>query len=506
MRTRCYHPRVAVTSPAMRTRALRSALVTGLLASITAFPLASIARPLAARELRTPSRRSPGASEPLAFVVHPTRPATALSFDQAYSLINGAIDSWRSLDGRAVRVRLVLGPAAAARAAGIWLLAGHVPPNVTIERTEQQAADAVADDPSTIAIVTGDTLSPAVRAATVAGVDPVRDPVSYPLRVPAATPPVRVTTAIAFGDIMTSRTVDKKIRASGDFLSPFRDVGGELAGANLAFGNFEGTISHDAHPQPGGTRFVSRPGVVAGFRYAGIDFLSLANNHAGDYGAGTLLETVKYLRDGGIAVAGAGADLAGATAPAVVTRNGIRFAFVSFNAITGTPPAGPAKTGAVRIDMAPWFPFSAASLAVVEDEVRRARAMADVVIVYPHWGLEYHSHPNPDQIRVAHALIDAGADMLIATHPHWVQGAEIYKGHLIAYSLGNFVFDQTWSTETQEGAALSLTFWGSKLVAASFVPVRIADAHRPRFVDYRDGADILARIWSASGSPYRAAA
>jgi len=96
--------------------------------------------------------------------------------------------------------------------------------------------------------------------------------------------------------------------------------------------------------------------------------------------------------------------------------------------------------------------------------------------------------------------------MVIATHPHWVQGAEVYKGHLIAYSLGNFVFDQTWSTETQEGASLSLTFWGPKLVAASFVPVRIEDAHRPRFVDDHDGADILARIWSASGAPYRVAA
>jgi poly-gamma-glutamate synthesis protein (capsule biosynthesis protein) len=107
---------------------------------------------------------------------------------------------------------------------------------------------------------------------------------------------------------------------------------------------------------------------------------------------------------------------------------------------------------------------------------------------------------------VGRALIDAGADMVIATHPHWVQGAELYKGRLIAYSLGNFVFDQTWSTETQQGAALDLVFWGSRLVGASFVPVRIEDAHRPRFLEHDAGRQILQRIWDASGAPYAAAA
>ena len=501
----------------MRTRLLRSVLVAAVLASLGALP--AISRLAAFHEGDdapashgrvgdpSPSTRSVLPSfEPLAFVVHPTRPPATLSLEQAYELLAGRASSWRGIDGRGARLRIVLGPAAAARAAALWLLLGRAPDSIDIASSEATAVAGVSADPAALGVVSGDALSPAVRAASVGGIDPVREPARYPLHIPSATAPGPVTTAIAFGDIMTSRTVDKKIRASGDFLSPFRLVAGALQQADLAFGNFEGTISHDAHPQPGGTRFVSRPGVVAGFTYAGIDFLSLANNHAGDYGAGTLVETVKYLRGAGIAVAGAGADLAGATAPAVLTRHGVRFAFVSFNAITGTPPAGPDRPGAVRIDMAPWFPFSDASLHVVEDEVRRARALADVVIVYPHWGTEYTSHPNADQLRVAHALIDTGADMVIATHPHWVQGAEVYKGHLIAYSLGNFVFDQTWSTETQEGASLSLTFWGPKLVAASFVPVRIEDAHRPRFVDDHDGADILTRIWSASGAPYRVAA
>jgi len=388
------------------------------------------------------------------------------------------------------------------RAAGLWLLLGHVPSPLVLARSEVEAAEAVSRDPDAVGVIAAEAVSPAVRAATLGGADPLLAPAKYPLTIPGPAPGP-VITAIAFGDVMTSRTVDAKMRAHGSFRSPWVYVSSTLAAADLAFGNFEGTISRDARPRPGGTAFVSRTQVIDGFRFAGLDFLSLANNHIGDFGSGTLRETVDLLRAAGIAVAGAGADLAGAREPAILERNGVRFAFVSFNAIIGTPPARTDSPGAVRIEMAPWFPFSDQALTAVVDDVKRARTMADVVIVYPHWGQEYTAHPNADQRRVAHALIDAGADMLIATHPHWVQGAEIYKGHLIAYSLGNFVFDQTWSVETQQGAAIRLTFWGRKLVGASFVPVQIEDAHRPRFVSDAAGAAILERIWGASGEPYR---
>ena len=496
------------------TSLFRGAIAVALVASTAALPWVTTAAhtPAAGRSFRTAPavtqvrslgmRSSPKlGNEPLAFVVHPTHPPVSLDWPTALRLAGGRLADWREIDGGGRPLHLVLGPAAASRLFGVWLLLGTVPAGVRLGATEQAAAQIVAGDPDAAGLVAGEGLSPAVRAATLDGVDPVRDPAHYRLLVPGAAPET-VTTAIAFGDIMTSRTVDKKMVALNDFLSPFRSVGPALAAADLAFGNFEGTISHDARPQPGGTRFVSRIKAIDGFRFAGLDFLSLANNHIGDYGAGTLRETVALLRGAGIAVAGAGADLAGAREPAVVVRNGVRFGFVSFNAIIGTPEATPNSAGAERIEMAPWFPFSAQDLARVVEDVRTARKKADVVIVFPHWGQEYTARPNADQVRVAHALIDAGADMLIATHPHWVQGAEIYKGHLIAYSLGNFVFDQTWSVETQQGAALQLVWWGHRLVSASFVPVQIEDAHRPRFVSDQAGAAILARIWGASGEPY----
>ncbi|MGH2785580.1 MAG: CapA family protein [Actinomycetota bacterium] len=412
------------------------------------------------------------------------------------------MSGWRSLDGRNLPLKLVLGPAAAARLAGLWLLRGDAPEGFRLGATETAAAALVSNDPAAIGIVAAEALSPAVRVARLAGADPLRAPARWPLSVPSTESPGPVTTAIAFGDVLTSRTVDRKMIAAGDFRSPWRSVGETLAAADLAFGNFEGTISRDAQPRSGGTSFVSRVGVIDGFRYAGIDFLSLANNHVGDFGTGTLVETRTLIRDAGIATAGAGANEAQAREPAILERHGVRFAFVTFNAIVGPPVATEDSPGAVWIHMAPWNPFRQSELDRVSATVRAARQRADIVIVYPHWGQEYTARPNADQKRVAHALIDAGADMVIATHPHWVQGAEIYRGRLIAYSLGNFVFDQTWSTETQQGAALDLVFWGPRLVGASFIPVRIEDAHRPRFLGAEAGADILQRIWGESGAPY----
>ena len=499
---------VALNRESRRIRLVRGLLVLAVVTSAAAVPQVDPYAPQPFPSRHAGARRSAStqatARQPIVFVVHPTRPPLDLSWKDAYGVVRGSVTGWRNLDGRRAPLKLVLGPAAAARLVGLWFLLGDAPDGFHVASTEAEAAELVAKDPAAIGIVSGEALSPAVRAAGLAGEDPLREPGRWPLSVPAVDDPGAVTTAIAFGDVLTSRTVDRKMIAAGDFRSPWRSVGEILAAADLAFGNFEGTISRNAQPRSGGTSFVSRVQVIDGFRYAGIDFLSLANNHVGDFGAATLLETRALIRDAGIATAGAGANDAEAREPAILERHGVRFAFVTFNAIVGPPVATDDSPGATWIHMAPWNPFRQSELDRVAETVRAARRRADVVIVYPHWGQEYTARPNADQKRVARALIDAGADMIIATHPHWVQGAEIYRGRLIAYSLGNFVFDQTWSTETQQGAALDLVFWGPRLVGASFVPVRIEDAHRPRFIDAEAGADILQRIWGASGSPYAA--
>jgi poly-gamma-glutamate synthesis protein (capsule biosynthesis protein) len=99
--------------------------------------------------------------------------------------------------------------------------------------------------------------------------------------------------------------------------------------------------------------------------------------------------------------------------------------------------------------------------------------------------------------------VDAGADVVAGGHPHWVQGVELVRGGLVAYSLGNFVFDMDFARETREGAVLELTFWGDELKGARLVPVVIGADFAPRPATGPRGAAILGDIWSASGPPLR---
>lgn len=447
----------------------------------------------------------PSPTQPLVFVVHPTREPPSITPAQARALGSGAISDWRAFGREAGPILLVAGPAGTARML-LWLGDRPLPAATRFVDAEEAVAEVVARQPHAIGLLAAEALSPAVRAITYAGVDPIRDPESYPLRTSGARPAGRVVTAMGFGDILTARTVDKIMLARRDFTAPFRDTAGRLAAADLAFGNFEGAMSAHEEPLHGRvTRFVSRPRALEGLKVAGIDYLSLANNHSGDYGSKVLLETIGHLEGAGIATSGAGEDDDLAHRPAMISRKGVRFAFLAFNAIIGGRTAEPTRPGVATVRMRPWHRFADSDLGRLVSDVKRARAEADVVIVIPHWGQEYVAVPNPDQRRVARALIDAGADLVVGSHPHWVQGAEIWHGGLIAYSLGNFVCDQSWSIETEQGAALALTFWGPKLVAATFVPVKIESMHRPRFLDELQGGDILRRIWRASGEPYRRA-
>lgn len=483
---------------ARRARLARTTIVVLLALSLPAAWSLRGDRSDTSRPEPTPKAFAGPARMPVVAVVHPTRPPLDVSRRTILDLLAQGSPNWRALGEPASPLHLFVGSNAAASPLVASALRGRSP---AIGR-DADAIRAVELDPDALALVGAGAVGPSVRTLRLDGVDPLRDPASYPLLGPGPAPAPAIT-AIAAGDIMLARAVHRKMVATGDFASPFRAVAARLAGADLAFANLEGAMSARLKPLASGMRFVASARGLEGLRLAGLDVLSLANNHTGDFGARTLVETVGLLHGAGIATIGAGEDLEQALAPAVVERGGVRFGFLAFNSIIGTAAPGPHRAGAAQIRMAPWFPFSDADLARELGAVRDARSKVDVLIVFPHWGQEYTNVPNADQRRVARALVDAGADLVIATHPHWVQGAEIYRGKLIAYSLGNFVFDQTWSRETQEGVALQMVFWGKDLKAAEFVPVRIENAHRPRFLSWRAGRAILARLWRGSGAPYR---
>jgi poly-gamma-glutamate synthesis protein (capsule biosynthesis protein) len=138
--------------------------------------------------------------------------------------------------------------------------------------------------------------------------------------------------------------------------------------------------------------------------------------------------------------------------------------------------------------------------AALKADIKAARAAgADVVIVFPHWGVEYTTRVTSQQSRLAHSAIDAGADLVIGNHPHWAGAVEIYRGKPIWYALGNFVFDQTWSEPTMEGITLELTFQGTRLAQVVMHPHLILDKSQPNFMDPAgSGAVVMKQVFNGS--------
>jgi poly-gamma-glutamate capsule biosynthesis protein CapA/YwtB (metallophosphatase superfamily) len=166
---------------------------------------------------------------------------------------------------------------------------------------------------------------------------------------------------------------------------------------------------------------------------------------------------------------------------------GVRFAFLGYDDIAPYYHAEPAAGGTAPLDEA-----------YVREDVAAAAAQADVVIVMPHWGVEYTSDPTERQRTIASAAFESGATMVIGNHPHWVQAAQATHDTFVTYALGNFVFDQNWSLETQQGAVLEAAFHGSQLKGIEVYPVHIFDQNQPAFAGPDEARQILDRIWQAS--------
>ncbi|MEV6169332.1 CapA family protein [Streptomyces sp. NPDC051954] len=432
----------------------------------------------------TPAPTRPGARLPLALAVHPTRaPGLTAGRGLLADVRDGGPVTWEQLGGTGGRARVVRG------ASG----------------SDRDAVLAVRDDPDAIAVVRADALDPGVAALPVDGRDPVTEPGGYPVTVASDEGPGTVVTTLWTGDIMLGRRVGEGIARARDPALPFSRTGRRLAAADLTVGNLECTLSRAGPPTQGGDSFAADPAVLGALRGAGFDVLTLANNHLGDFGPQALRRTVRAVREAGFAVTGAGENLAAAREPAVVQARGVRFGILAFNAIGETPAAGRTTPGAVRLRMPPRTgPLNASDLAALEASVREVRGRVDVVVVCPHWGQQYTHRPVSEQHTVARRLVDAGADAVIASHPHWVQGMELYRDRLVAHSLGNFVFDMDFSRQVRQGVVLELVFWGARAMAARLLPVRIGDDHVPYFLGAGSGEarEILADVWRASGEPF----
>jgi hypothetical protein len=260
-----------------------------------------------------------------------------------------------------------------------------------------------------------------------------------------------------------------------------------LSGADLTLLNLEGPAPKVAHPHTDGTSMSFDQRLLAGLQDAGVDWVSLANNHIGNEGRQGIVETVQALDALGIAHSGAGANDTQARAPAMLTAGGQKVAILAYDSI-GSPTATATKPGAAQLSANTYAADIAAARA----------AGADLVIVYNHWGVEYSETVTAAQKEWAHEIIDAGADLVIGSHPHVNGGMEVYKGKPIWYSLGNFVFDQWWWDKTQKAIMLELTFSGDRLVQAWMRPILIINYCQPNLVDPGSSSIVMDQTYDAS--------
>ncbi len=250
------------------------------------------------------------------------------------------------------------------------------------------------------------------------------------------------------GDMMLDRGVKFSVRKNfgGDYSRLFANMG-LIQKSDLAFANLEGPVSDKGDDLHDLYSFRMDPSVLENVRSAGFDILSFANNHVGDWGHEAFDDSMARMENAGLKYIGAGETKEQAVQPVIETIKGTKFGFIGFTDV------GPDKLAATSMD-------SGVLLASDPDFTKiiaNAKKQADVLIVSFHWGVEYKEHTTR-QTELAKKAIDAGANIIIGTHPHVVQDVEIYNGGLIAYSLGNFIFDQTMSAETMRGMLLQVTF------------------------------------------------
>lgn len=321
----------------------------------------------------------------------------------------------------------------------------------------------------------------------------------------AIDPTENVVVLMAVGDLMLGRGMTSR--------SPvFTQVASQIRSADLALGNFEGAIpSTEGDPAnlPGDPAYESYrllipESAVEELSAAGFDILSLANNHTLDGGEAGLANTRALLINAGIKPIGTPDNQIEASQITMQKLKGLNIAFLAFNFIS-VPHFLAENLYQETVDTA-----HAASESQVEHlaesisaQIRQARAQADGVIVSVHWGREYQLRPDPSQKKLAELMLVAGADVVLGHHPHVVQSLELSEPtgeypaihpQLIAYSLGNFAFDQGWEG-TEQGLALRIYLDKQGLRAVQVQPV--VTSPRPQWMTPEQASALFGRIMPA---------
>jgi poly-gamma-glutamate synthesis protein (capsule biosynthesis protein) len=279
--------------------------------------------------------------------------------------------------------------------------------------------------------------------------------ISSRILTPTPSPELSRISLTVAGDVMLARSVTVKMRALENFSYPFAEIAPVLRRADLTLINLESPFGENCLSTDTGMRFCADSRAVEGLIDSGVDLVSLANNHALDQREDGLTETIELISQNFMTPIGL-------KEPVFLKIRGINLVFLAYNAVLP------------KSELIAW-----AYPEVVESEIKRFSQESDLLIVYFHWGQEYLETPQAgsgcpyDPRKLAHLAIDSGADLVLGSHPHVVQENEWYQGKLIVYSLGNFVFDQSWSQSTQKGLIAEFVLTKNGLVDSKFSPVTI---------------------------------
>ena len=284
------------------------------------------------------------------------------------------------------------------------------------------------------------------------------DWVQNKLKMPEPKDPDFITFAFA-GDIMLDRGVKNSVRKNfnNDYSKLFIKPGLSeiLKQSDIIFGNLEGTASDKGTDLGNLYSFRMDPEVVPALKGAGVSVVSLANNHIGDWGRIAFSDTLSRLTENEILYTGGGNDKNEAETPAIIQKYGMKIGFLAFS--DKGPDYMEAETDKAGILLANDPNF--------DEIIKNASKQVDYLVVSFHFGEEYQTKHNARQELLAHKAVDDGAKIVIGSHPHTIEDTEAYsrKGctqssctSYIAYSLGNFIFDQSWSAPTMKGMLLEM--------------------------------------------------
>lgn len=290
-----------------------------------------------------------------------------------------------------------------------------------------------------------------------------------------AASPISDSIRLAFaGDILLDGFVGDQITRYGvDF--PFAKVAPVLKRADIAFANLETPVSIRGEAAQKTFTFRSKPAALGGLTYAGIDGVSLANNHILDYGTEAMLDTLVHLDRHKIGYTGAGKNVEEAFKPYTKTVNGTTIAIFGVSRVLSdsTWYAGKGKPGAA----------SAYTPEPLQSAIKKSAQENDYTIVYLHWNEEFKDYPEKYARSMAQQLIDSGADIILGAHSHTLMGVEFYKHKPIYYSLGNFVFNRSTrgGEKTLNSMLVNFEIKDSK-VTSKITPVKIMGG-QPNFMD-----------------------